>query len=179
MNKWLYSSAIFGIFSLMLAVPIGIIDTLKAFDIIELGNSQIYLSIYILSILFYIIFVFGFILIGRKLNNKRLIYSAYLLILGSIILNLIQITSPFFPKLMGFAYQAATFLVLGMISVFFGSVLMKLNIELGNISKTAGILNIIGGISMMTIIFSFIGTILLIPIYILEIVLLFRVSKKF
>ena len=99
--------------------------------------------------------------------------------MGSVTLNLFQILTPFFPKLQGIMYQALVLVALGIVSIVFGRALIKLQFQLGKIAKAAGVLNIITGISMITVVLSFVGVILLIPIYMMEIIILFRASKNF
>ena len=179
MQRYLHYAANFGIISLLIGIPLGIIDILETLKEVQLMSLNLYIAIYLISIIFYVLFIYGFVLLGKKIKNKKLTTASYLLIMGSVTLNLFQILTPFFPKLQGILYQALVLVALGIVSIVFGRALIKLQFQLGKIAKAAGVLNIITGISMITVVLSFVGVILLIPIYMMEIIILFRASKNF
>ena len=179
MNKLLHYSAIAGIISIVLGIPLGIIDALITLGLIKSNIQVLHIITYSLLIIFYTLFIMGFVHIGQKLKNSKLIYSSYLLIAGSLLLSIVQIILSLSPKLQSFIYQSITLFIIGIISIIFGYSLLSLRTTFGSIAKATAILNILAGISLVTILLSFIGTALLIPIYIMEILILFRASKIF
>lgn len=175
MNKVLRNCAISGILSLIVSIPVIIFLLLKAFK--KLNDSMaipFYVS-YTIYIILYVIFIWGFKIIGNKTKNKLLTISSYILIVASIIFYLVDMfqfdTSNIFVSL------AALFL-LGALTIPFGIGILKLKEKFGPMATTVGILNIIEGASLATIILSFIGIIVLIPTIILEIILMFKIANK-
>ncbi|MEP0985713.1 helix-turn-helix transcriptional regulator [Ekhidna sp.] len=66
---------------------------------------------------------------------------------------------------------------LGVISIIFGLGLLELQDGMGRIAKIAGRLEVAFGISYVTLIFSFVGLVLLAPLLIVEIVLLSKADQ--
>tara|TARA_Y100000034_G_scaffold89492_1_gene107685 strand:- start:1676 stop:2215 length:540 start_codon:yes stop_codon:yes gene_type:complete len=178
MNKKIKNSGIFGILILILTFPLLLLEFLKTF----MSGDENFVMIYVISLLIYLlIFIFfirGFILIGKKLKIPLLVNLSYLTIIVNTIWTIFQIFTPIYPQLTNLFYQILVLLTFGIIIILFGISLLKLEKKFGSIAKATGILNIIAGISFVTVILSFIGLLLIIPISILEIILLFRASKK-
>lgn len=66
---------------------------------------------------------------------------------------------------------------LGTISVFLGIGLKRLQDGMGRLAKVAGNLELVFGISYMSLIFSFVGVLILVPLLIVEIVLLSKADQ--
>lgn len=178
MDKNIKNAGTFGIINLIVTIPILLIEVLKSLQIITGEYVVFYVIAYLIYIVLYVLFIRGFVLIGKKLNLPFLVNMSYLLIVGSIVWTVIQMFTPIFPQLEGLLYQIIVLFVFGVVSIPFGISLLKLKEKFGGIATGAGVLNIIFGASLVTILLSFIGVLLLLPAYILEIILLFKASKK-
>ncbi len=178
MNKEIRTAGIFGIINLIITIPILAIEVLKSLKIITGEYVVFYVIAYLIYIVTYVLFIRGFVLVGKKLDLSFLINMSHLLIVGSIIWTVIQMFTPIFPQLEGLLYQIIVLFVFGAISIPFGISLLKLKKKFGGIATGAGVLNIIIGASLVTVLLSFIGVFLFFPAYILEIILLFNASKK-
>ncbi|MBI2044729.1 hypothetical protein HYT23_01590 [Candidatus Pacearchaeota archaeon] len=180
MDKKLKIAGIFGIFNLVLLVPTLVISFMRSF-----GNLQyslfliwVYSLMTLLAIIATIFFYRGFIILGNKLKNHFLVVTAYIFIIATIIFSVYDIISfILFDKISDIVGFSVLFF-LGIVIIFFGVGLLKLNKKFGGIATTTGILEIIAGASFVTILFAFLGLILVIPISILEIIILFRASEK-
>ena len=134
----------------------------------------------------------GFIRLGHIFNNKLLVIITYIgiifaiiyalyLIFGSFIVNIPDIPEPsppfqnIYDEFLNFQFISYIIyaIVIGIQSIFFGIALIKLHDKV-RYSKVAGILNIIGGATMLIEI----GNFVMIAAMILEIILLFESSSK-
>ena len=66
---------------------------------------------------------------------------------------------------------------LGVISIFLGIGLLRLQDGMGRIAKVAGRLELVFGISYASLILAFVGVLLLIPLLVVEIVLLSKADQ--
>ena len=72
-----------------------------------------------------------------------------------------------------FPYMAAA-VVFGVLGIIFGVALLKLQDGMGELSKVAGILEIIMGVFLVTVILFYLAFPVMIPATILEVILLYR-----
>ena len=73
----------------------------------------------------------------------------------------------------GLAYMLASVLI-GTLSLVFGIGLLRLQDGMGELSRVAGVLEIIIGCALITVILFFIGHVVMIPAIVVEIILLYR-----
>ena len=78
MQRYLHYAANFGIISLLIGIPLGIIDILETLKEVQLMSLNLYIAIYLISIIFYVLFIYGFVLLGKKIKNKKLTTASYL-----------------------------------------------------------------------------------------------------
>ena len=69
-------------------------------------------------------------------------------------------------------------LVFGGLQLVFGIGLLQLKNKLGQLAQVSGILEIVVGASLATVIFVYLGVFLSIPAIIIEVILLSRLAKK-
>jgi len=127
-------------------------------------------------------------LIGKELKNDLLYWSSFgmiLILFAFTIYNLLSPASYFSSEPKDLYSEEDIFIItIGLIiliinviiSIFFGLGLLNLKNKFGNIAVVAGILQIISGAFLLSIIF--VSLIITIPLMILEIFILFRASKK-
>lgn len=128
-----------------------------------------------LIIVSFFLFLRGFISLGVLFENQLLRIASYISIVIVTLMYCFDIMSILLfknylevPELI----NALLTLPFGAISIVFGIALIRLQDGIGKISKIAGRIEIVFGISYLTLIFSFVGLILLAPLLVVEIVLL-------
>ncbi len=183
MNEKLRFSAASGIVTLATMIPIIIFEVSRILGRLSSFFSSIYIFTMVASLLFYLIFIYGFYIIGEKLKLglvkvmvivSMAVYSIYMIYyIGTI---------SFLPSLANnVMIGLALVFVMGVVETMFGAALLhkKLQKKFGKLAKYNAVLSIIAGISFLTVIFAIIGLLLTLPVYIAGIMLLFRASKKF
>jgi transcriptional regulator with XRE-family HTH domain len=178
MEKKLKTAWIAGIIMFAVMIPEAILNILRYYDSLSSTEIPVYIIISILSAVSYVIFVYGFILIGVNLNNNLITICSYLFIFCTIVEYGYDIFSignnPEEQKFIG----AILSVIYGFIGIFFGVGLFRIENIFGDSAKYAGILNIIAGVTFVLVVLFFIGLVLLIPITILEILILYKAASK-
>lgn len=178
MLKTLRNRAIVGIIAAVLQVPWFILVFLKASKELSSSIMPLYYLLIIVGTILYVYFVWGFKIIGDKLKNKLLSISSILIIVSAILLDISVFFDQKFTPLVNAIIGGAILVLTGALSIPFGIGLLRLKDKFGNLAKAVGILNIITGVSLITIILSFVGLLIYIPLVILEIILMFKAAQK-
>jgi transcriptional regulator with XRE-family HTH domain len=138
-------------------------------------SNGVYVAIKIGSLLSFIIFQRGFILIGNLFRNYLLKVISVLMIVSMTLLNVYDIIALFNDAVGRQFIAAASALTFGFMGIVYGFSLVRLEGSIGRISKYAGILEIIGSCFLLTILLAFVGLIIYIPAELLEVLILFKV----
>ena len=138
-------------------------------------SNGVYVAIKIGSLLSFIIFQRGFILIGNLFRNYLLKVISVLMIVSMTLLNVYDIIALFNVAVGRQFIAAASALTFGFMGIVYGFSLVRLEGSIGRISKYAGILEIIGSCFLLTILLAFVGLIIYIPAELLEVLILFKV----
>jgi len=178
MSKTLQYAGIAGIFCLLYSVLLIIFEILKRTNKVNSSFISLYIIAGLLSWGLYIIFNYGFILIGERYQNNLLRFASYFLIFFGSIFNGYGVLALIYPNLENMFVQIVIIVITGAINIPFGIGLIKLQPQFGSIAKAAGVIEIISGVSLITFILSFIGILLSIPSAILLFIILFRAAKK-
>ncbi len=163
---------------------IGIIEIVMDIQLSEQGSSISLLSVTIvvkiITIISFFLFTRGFIALAILFENHLLRIAAYISIAAITMIYSVEIiitlVSPNAVELIN-TLGALSVIPFGAISLFFGLGLIRLQDGMGRIAKVAGRLEMIYGISYMTLILTPIGLILLPAVLIVEIVLLSRADQ--
>ena len=139
-------------------------------------TSFILMITYIVSLVATIAFLYGFIIIGNKLKNNLLVVGAIIIILTSIFYYVYSWYTLDMYEVEDKIFGGSVLLLYGFSGILFGAGIYQLRLKLGGLASTAGILEIIIGISFVTIVLFLLGLILSIPAVILEVLLLLRVA---
>jgi len=176
LETWLQFAWIIGIAYFVL----GFVDTgieVARLEHVDLDISpSFYLTIKIGYLTTYIIFLTGMIKLGDYFQVSLVSISCYLLIGVSALLSGIDILS-YFVSLSDFSWitlGTSGVIAIGAVGVVFGVGLIRLQDAMGVTAKAAGILEIIAGCCLITVLLTIVGFIVYIPAMILEIVLLFK-----
>lgn len=137
--------------------------------------NAVYTSLTAVMVVSFALFARGFIALSKVFENPTLKVSAYLLIVGTIALAILDVVSLSMEDLdiVWIAYGAAA-VILGALNIFFGVSLIRLQDGMGELARVAGILEIILGCLLVTIVFFFLAYVVMIPAIAIEIMVLYR-----
>ena len=178
MDKNIRIAGIFGIINFIFIIPLIFVEIARNIFPLTTMLIVIYIIINLIYTISYIFSIRGFAIIGKKLKINSLIKSSYALIIASILILIALILNLTVLKLFSLVFSIILLIVVGIMGIFFGISLLKLKKKFGSIATATGVLNIISGAGMITVILIFIPILIILPLYILEIILLFRASKK-
>ena len=156
---------------------------LSTMDIIWLTTQEkwdgwldlVYISLTIVMVISYILFAHGFIVLSTIFENTLLRIASYFYIVTIIGLGILDISTLWVEDMyiLWIPYASASVLI-GSVAIVFGVGLIRLQDGIGELSRAAGFLEIIMGCCLVTVIFFFIGFIIMIPAIIVEILVLYR-----
>lgn len=134
------------------------------------------------AIVFFILiipFLKGYKLLAKKFNNSLLNYAVYIYFFIALIMSIIMIFSNNTGLLSTIQILISVFfmLIFGAGELILGLGILKLKQNLDSLAQIVGILKIINGVLLITVILSPIALVILIPILILEIVFLYNTFK--
>lgn len=169
-------AAIAGILILILYIPFLILSFLLGWAS-GLEEGLMFLYIFLLVAIFVsgLIFHWGFVITGGRYDNSLLTITSYLLIVMSTISFGSMVLLDF---ILPPAIAVVLSVITGMVLIPFGIGLLRLEPEFGSLTTGAGVLAIIMGASYLTVVLVFITAVLLFPLYILEVMLLFRAAER-
>ncbi len=145
-------------------------------------ENIVYVIISVCIVITYSLFLRGFVVLGNLFENGLLRIACYLLVVAVIAVSVLDVYSLFYfdgiksgtpPAELVFPYIAAAIMI-GVLGIIFGVALLKLQDGMGELSKVAGLLEIILGVLLTTVVLFFLAFPIMIPATILEIILLYR-----
>jgi hypothetical protein len=139
------------------------------------GQTLLQFFIMLANLPFFIIVFLGWAELGRRFRKPLLKDAAY----ASMALFIAIMVVSFAYLVLRMQYLSTyTFALSGIISIFLGAGILGLSGKLGSLARSVGILEIIGGIAAVSIVFVLASLVLAIPIAILESVLFLRAYRK-
>lgn len=137
--------------------------------------NAVYTVTTVLMVLSYVLFARGFIALATLFENSLLKIASYLVVVTVVGMAALNITSLSVDEVesMWFPYSVSLLLT-GAISIIFGVSLIRLQDSMGELSRVAGILEIVMGCMLITIILFFITYVIMIPAMVVEILVLYR-----
>jgi transcriptional regulator with XRE-family HTH domain len=137
--------------------------------------TAIYTGLTVVMVISFALFARGFVALASIFENTLLKVAAYLLMaamLGHGILDVSTLSAESIESVwMPYAVFAV---IMGAIGIVFGISLLRLQDSMGELSRVAGILEIIMGCLLVTVVLFFLSYIILIPATVLEILVLYR-----
>lgn len=133
-----------------------------------------YICMKISVLIAFFFFQRGFIIVGHLFKNYLLKIMSFVLIFGMFLVIIYDLASLFSKSIEREFILGAEALTFGGIGVLFGVSLIKLQKSFGQIPVIAGIFEIFAACFFLTLLFAFVGQIILIPAELLEIVILFK-----
>ncbi len=137
--------------------------------------NMVYIGLTVVMMASYTLFARGFILLSKLFENKLLTVGAYLMIVAVIGIGILDCVTLFSgdTERLWLPYSIAA-AVSGALTFVFGIALIRLQDGMGELSRVAGILEILIGCALVTVILFFIAYVILIPAIIVEILVLYR-----
>lgn len=178
-SNWINVAWIAGVIYFVAGSIEAILDYLR----FELGEQDIsfivYISAKMVTYFSFTLFIAGFSRLGSFFKNSILEIAGYLFILVTGAVVATDIWTLFLPvsneiSLMIVAIEA---IAIGGAGIVFGFGLLKLQDGVGRLALVSGILEIIIGSCLVTVILFFLGIILFIPATVIEIILLFKAAE--
>lgn len=166
-----------GIVNFLLTTPVLVLETLRALDYLNEFTFAIYVIILLLYTITYVVFIYGFVLLGRENNLRLLTNMSYVLIASGILSPILFIGIPIYFEINELLLSIITVVSSGVISIPFGFGLLKLKDKFGDIAQVSGVLNIVAGFLLCSVILSIFGALLLLPTAIIEIIILYKASR--
>ncbi len=177
MNKQLRAAAISGVILCILFIP-----TLILSFAVQSGQQSKMMIVMlaaatVVGLIAAIIFSWGFVIIGKNTKSTFLTNTTYVLIVVGILGNAQEIYSLVYPELNRLIINIPILVVTGIITIIFGCALLKLNKKMPY-SKAAGIMEMVSGICLGTIVLIPFALLLVLPITVLETLILFNAANK-
>lgn len=133
-----------------------------------------YICMKVLVMIAFFFFQRGFILVGHLFKNYLLKIVSFILIFGMFLVITYDIASLFYNSIEREFILGAEALTFGGIGIIFGASLIRLQRSFGLVPVIAGVFEIFAACFFLTILFAFIGQIILIPAELLEIVIIYK-----
>lgn len=141
----------------------------------EFWLNAVYAGFTIVMIISYTLFARGFITLSAIFENPLLKIVTYLLIIATAGLGVLDITSLQVDDVESlWAPYIAAAMIFGALGIAFGVGLIRLQDGMGEISRLAGVLEIMMGCLLVTVVLFFLSYVILIPAVVVEILLLYR-----
>jgi transcriptional regulator with XRE-family HTH domain len=161
---------------------IGFIETTADFYQFTGDDSILSTSFYIVvkgvSAISFVLFFNGFYTIGKVYDNQLLKIVTLFLMSLFVISNCIDVFSMHLLDETIAIRIIIECIVFGILQLIFGIGIYQLKDKIGQLAQITGILEIIVGASIATVIFASLGVFLLIPAVLIEVILLYRLARK-
>lgn len=174
LTKNLHSAWVFGIVYLIASSVAGIGDFFLIKEERYIYDEWIYYAAKIITLLSLVFFMRGFILIGHLFKNYLLKVISFIMIIIYILVTFYDI----FLMSHGMPDSLVTMLPMsityGVTAIVFGVALLRLRRAVGRLAEYAGILEIIIGGSLITLVLSPLSMVLSYPAGILQVIIIFK-----
>ena len=141
----------------------------------EFMTNVTYMCLTVVMVISFALFAWGFIALSTVFENTLLKVTAFMLIIamgGKGILDITSFSVEDIKRL--WLPYALSSLIFGALSIVFGVSLIRLQDGMGHLARIAGILEIVMGCMLVTVVLFFLTYVILIPVTVLEILILYR-----
>ncbi|HEY5745653.1 MAG TPA: helix-turn-helix transcriptional regulator [Chryseolinea sp.] len=137
--------------------------------------NAIYTGLTVVMVVSYVLFARGFIVLSTVFENTLLKAVVYMLMIATGGMGILDITSLSVEDVESLWIPYAMAAVLfGALSIVFGVALIRLQDGMGELSRIAGMLEIVMGCMLVTVVLFFITYVIMIPAVVVEILVLYR-----
>ncbi|MDO6674634.1 helix-turn-helix transcriptional regulator [Tenacibaculum sp. 1_MG-2023] len=141
-------------------------------------NVAIYTSIKVVSSVAFVLFFMGFLRIAKIYAHKLLEIVVYVFMIVFVLFEFYDIFLINFSEETIAISLVAELLVFGAIQIIFGMSLLQLKDKLGVLVQIGGVLEIVTGAFLATVVLVSLGLLLLIPTVIIEIIIIYKIARK-
>ncbi|WP_211321906.1 helix-turn-helix domain-containing protein [Tenacibaculum gallaicum] len=141
-------------------------------------NVAIYTSIKVVSSVAFVLFFMGFLRIAKIYAHKLLGVVVYVFMIVFVLFEFYDIFLINFSEEVIAISLITELLVFGAIQIIFGMSLLQLKDKLGVLVQIGGILEIVTGAFLATVVLASLGLFLLIPTVIIEIIIIYMIARK-
>ena len=174
LNQQLNLAWIFGIIYFVLGFFESAADVERFKDDYLIYSEPVYISIKVVSLVAFLFFQRGFVLMGGLYKNYLLKISAIIIMFAVLFTTMLDIGSLYSHDMQSESVLGAMGITFGILGFIFGISIIRLRKPLGELALVTGVLQIIAGFFFLTLIFAFVGLILLIPVELFQIILIFK-----
>lgn len=137
--------------------------------------NAIYTGLTVVMVISFVMFARGFIALSVVFENSLLKVAAYLLMVVTLGKGILDVSSLSVEDVdsVWIPYTVMA-IVMGALDIVFGVALLRLQDSMGELSRIAGILEIVMGCLLITVVLFFISYLILIPAMVIEILVLYR-----
>lgn len=141
----------------------------------KMNMNAAYIGLTVLMVISYTLFVYGFVVLSNLFENTLLKVVAGMLMVATTGKAFLDVVSLFFsePDALWLPYAVVSVLF-GALSIVFGVALLRLQDGMGVMARMAGILEIMMGCLLVTVILFFFAYIMMVPAVVVEILVLYR-----
>lgn len=162
---------------LVAEIILGTMDIARFTDGREWGfrMNAIYAGLTIVMVISFVLFARGFIVLGIVFENSLLKVATYLLMAVTLVKGIVDANSLWAEDVESiWIPYVAVAIVLGALGIVFGVALLRLQDSMGELSRIAGILEIVMGCLLITVVLFFVAYLILVPAVVIEILVLYR-----
>jgi transcriptional regulator with XRE-family HTH domain len=163
-----------GILYFMLALFEGAADIARLQEDRLAGGEAYYVVMKVAVLVTFVLFQRGFVALGGLSGNYLLRITSFLLIIGNVIVTGYDIASAFYSPMEDAFILGAEAFTYGGIMIVYGVALRRLRPVVGSIAAIAGLFAIIAGGLFLTVVLFFIGSFVLMPAELLQIIILYK-----
>ncbi len=133
-----------------------------------------YIGLTVLMVISYALFARGFVALSTLFENVLLKVAAYLLVVATLAKGIVDVSSLSVEDMENIWMPYTVLAVVtGALSIVFGISLLRLQDSMGVLARIAGILEIVMGCILLTVVLFFISYVILIPATLVEILVLY------
>lgn len=135
----------------------------------------IYIGLTATMVVAYVLFMTGFIVLSKVFENGLLRIGSYLMMGAVFAIGILDVSTLWASndESLWIPYMTAS-VVVGALTLIFGIALIRLQDGMGELSRAAGVLEIIAGAAFVTVVLFFIGYVVMVPAVIVEMLVLYR-----
>lgn len=175
--KQLNIAWILGIIYFMLGIFEGVADYFTYVKDFMVYNKVLFVILKAGVLISFFYFQRGFFLVGGFFKNYLLKITSYLLIVTTALIIGYEIASVFYNSIDKEYVMGGAALTYGSICVVHGFALTRLKNLVGSVANYAGVFEIISGCCLITVVFSFVGFVLSLPVELFQIFTLYKVVE--
>jgi transcriptional regulator with XRE-family HTH domain len=172
--KYLTAAWMFGIVYFVMGFFEGAAEYVRFEKNEMLFTIPVYIAVKLVCIISFVFFQRGFFALGDFYNNYLLKVTSIVLIAMHVLLGFHDIVSVFYDAEERLAVLIGAAVTYGGVGVVYGVSLRRLELHVGRSAEVAGFLEIGAAIFFFTVIFGFIGEMILVPAELIQILILFK-----